>query len=126
MKLLFIVQMVALLVAALAPANTRIVSQSPPNFTYSIRKCGAETRGTCSYCCAKFSSGLQGRVEYRMHWVYQGQVQSTAYQSYIGGSTWHFGVLGNPDAFVIKYRNVGSNTWHQSYVITPPKDCCYP
>lgn len=96
-----------------------------PTLQATFTKC--QGIATCKYCCVTFKTSLQGRIEYRMHKIYQGgQIEPTEYGSHTGGNNWNYGIVGDPDPFVIKYRNVGSNTWHQSHVITPPKYCCYP
>lgn len=110
--------------AATPPSETVPVAlEQSPTLQATFRKCGDPV---CLYCCVTFKTSLQGRIEYRMHKIYQGgQIEPTEYGSYTGGSTWNYGIVGDPDPFVIKYRNVGSNTWHQSRVITP-SGCCYP
>lgn len=96
----------------------------PPSISGSWTRCYGIP--SCRYCCLRLTCTLQGTVEYQMFQVIAGEVQPYPYASYTGSNVWNFGIIGDPDKFIVKYRNIGSSTWHQSREMSPPVNCCYP
>lgn len=99
----------------------------PSNLRVTWHFCGGIPG--CRHCCLTLGSPLSGAHEWEMHpvmpngqYIYGGTPYLTKKTS---GNSWHVGMIGDPDCFVIKYRQIGGQ-WQVSQKICPSSQCCYP
>ncbi|WP_425421785.1 hypothetical protein [Phaeodactylibacter xiamenensis] len=99
----------------------------PPYVTVSWRFCGGISG--CRHCCLTLKSPQTGAHEWEMHpvlpngqYIYGG----TPYmKKTTSGNVWIVGMIGDPDCFIIRYRQAGGQ-WQNSQKICPSSQCCYP